>query len=202
MWRRDDGMYYFAPTPDLRSRSEPYRSIRETTRRDVFLAYRYTKGERKGEVSYYRHSAFIPRFRRYDGQWYLQIEPTYRFTSDGYRQHPLHERFLAGIKRLEKNATVLGQVVMWAALLRGREEGDESLFAESPYPHLHFGSLATFNLGVGIDDATWLPNEDATTAQAVDETTGDLPLFLDVDPYAPDSVTDIEQAAKPREDRA
>lgn len=198
--RQDDGMYYFAASSDLSAISKPYRSIRETTRRDVFLAYRYTKGDRKGEISYYRHSAFVPRFRRYDGRWYLQIEPTYRFTTDGKRQHPHYERFLKGIKRIEKNATVLGQVVMWAALLRGREEGDETLFSESPYSFLRFRDLATFDLGVGIDDTTWLPNEDATTAQSVDQTAADLPLFVEIDPYAPDPETDDEEADRQRDE--
>jgi hypothetical protein len=186
MRRRDDGLYYFPATPTLTKHSVPYRSIRDATRRDVFVPYPYTKGERRGEIAYYRHSAFYAQFRRYSGEWRLQIDPTYHFTSDGYRQHPLYELYLKGIKRLEKNATVLGQVVMWAALLRGREEHDESLFAESPYRHLNFGRLVALELGVGIDDAAWLPNEQATTAQEVDQTAGDLPLFLEIDPYAPD----------------
>ncbi|MHB1861789.1 MAG: DUF4365 domain-containing protein [Gemmatimonadaceae bacterium] len=190
--RRGENLYYFAATPDLAPRSVPYRSIRQLTTRDVFLPYRYTKGEWKGEVAYYRHSAFISRFRRYGGRWYVEIEPTYHFTSDGHHQHPRYEAYLKGIKRLEKNATVLGQVVMWAALLRGREEDQASLFTPSPYAYLRFGNLSTFKLGVGIDDKSWLPNEEAAAAESVNQTAGDLPLLLDVDPYAPDSVADIE----------
>lgn len=190
--RRGDGLYYFAATPDLVPRSVPYRSIRQPTTRDVFLPYRYTKGERKGEVAYYRHSAFFSRFRRYSGQWYVEIEPSYHFTSDGYRRHPRYETYLKGIKRLEKNATVLGQVVMWAVLLRGREEDQVSLFAPSPYAYLRFGSLSTFELDVGIDDDSWLPNEEEATAKSVNQTAGDLPLLLDLDPYAPEPEDDIE----------
>lgn len=182
--RKDDDMYYFAPTADLTARVVPYRSVKEMAERKVFLPYTYSSGDRAGEVSYYRHNAFFGRFRRYDGRWYLEIEPTYYFSSDGRRRHPFYESRLKGIKKLEKNATVLGQVVMWAALLRGREENDEGMFGPAPYHFLRFGPLATFEVPVGIDDVAWLPNEEGTTAKSVSLTADDLPLFVEADPYA------------------
>jgi hypothetical protein len=100
-------MYYFAPTRDLGPRIIPYRSIKETTKRTVFSAYQYKKGDRLGEVAYYRHSAFLGEFRRFDADWYLEITPTYLFTSDGRKRHPFYESKLKGIKALEKNGTVL-----------------------------------------------------------------------------------------------
>ena len=183
---RDQWMYYFAPTKDLSPRVVPYRSVKESTRRTVFLAYPYTKGEHMGEVAYYRHAAFFGEFRRFDGQWYLAITPTYFFSSDGVRRHPFYEGKLKGIKALEKNATVLGHVVMWATLLRGRDEDDDGFFFTPPYRHLRFGKLATFDLPVGIEDATWLPNEVGKTAESVSLTAEDLPLFQEPDPYADD----------------
>lgn len=187
-WRRDRGqsMHYFKAKTDLSPRVVPYRSVKEATRRTVFLPYYYKKGDRIGQVSYYRHAAFIGEFRRFDGQWYLAITPTYFFTSDGHHQHPFYESKLKGIKALEKNATVLGHVVMWATLLRGRDEDDDGFFFTPPYPHLRFGQLATFSLSVGIDDAAWLPNEEASTAQSVSITASDLPLFQEAEPYADD----------------
>lgn len=179
-------MYHFSPTSDLAPRVVPYHSIKDTTRRTVFAPYPYKQKERQGEVAYYRHSAFLGEFRRFDTQWYLAITPTYLFTSDGRRRHPFYESKLKGIKALEKNGTVLGQVVMWAALLRGREEDDEGFFSSPPYAHLRFGQLATFILPVGIDDASWLPNEEGPTAESVARTAEDLPLFRDVEPYADD----------------
>jgi|GEM_PF-300130 len=182
--RKDDGMYYFAPSEDLTSRIIPYRSVKENTRRTVFHGYPYKKGENKGEIAYYRHAGFYGQFRRYDGAWYLSITPTYHFTSDGRRQHPFYESKLKGIKAIEKNGTVLGHVVMWASLLRGRDEDADDLFFTPPYPHLRFGQLATFELSVGIDDRTWLPNEEKAVAKSVVETADDLPLFEEVNPYA------------------
>lgn len=183
--RKDDDMYYFAPTEDLTARVVPYRSVKETAERRVFQPYTYTSSDRAGEVSYYRHSAFFGQFRRYDGQWYLEIEPTYFFSSDGRRRHPFYESKLKGIKKLEKNGTVLGQVVMWAALLRGREENDEGMLGPAPYPFLRFGPLATFAIPIGIDDTAWLPNEEGAAAKSVSLTADDLPLFIEADPYAP-----------------
>jgi hypothetical protein len=188
-------MYYFAPTRDLSPRVIPYRSIREATRRTVFAPYLYKKGDRKGEVNYYRHSAFVGEFRRFEEQWYLAVTPTYLFTSDGRRRHPFYETKLKGIKGLEKNGTVLGQVVMWAALLRGREEDDDGFFSVPPYPHLRFGQLAAFTLPVGIDDATWLPNEEGPAAKSVAETADDLPLFRDMNPYADEDDLDSSEGA-------
>lgn len=194
--RRDDGMYYFTPTDDLTPRVVPYRSVKESAERKVFLPYMYTSGDRAGEVSYYRHNAFFGQFRRFDGQWHLEIEPTYFFSEDGRRRHRFYESKLKGIKKLEKNGTVLGQVVMWAALLRGREENDEGMFGPAPYRLLRFGPLATFDLPVGIDDGAWLPNEEGPTAKSVSLTANDLPLFVEVDPYASsDGATGEEEDA-------
>lgn len=186
-------LYFFAATADGSARSVPYRSVKDTTRRTVFQAYRYTKGPRQGEVSYYRHVAFEPAFRRFDGQWHLVITPTYLFTSDGRRRHPLHAKYLSGIKKLEKNGAVLGQVVMWAALLRGRDEDEEGMFFTPPYPHLRFAQLVTASLAVGIDDEAWTANEEPSLAASVTTTTNDLPLFQEVNPYADED--DVEEAA-------
>ncbi len=175
--RRDDDALFFGATPDLSARKVPFRSVKESTERTVFQGYPYTKGERIGEIAYYRHSACHAQFRRYDGEWYLEILPTYHFTSDGRRRHPLAEQYLAGIKRQEKQGAVLYQVVMWASLLRGAEGHDTESFVTNTYPFLGFGQLQAFTLDVGIDDKAWLPNEDKETEEAGRETLGELPLF-------------------------
>ncbi len=174
---KDDGMYYFAATADLSPRVQPYRSVKEITNRAVFASYRFEAGDRAGQVSFYRHSAFFGQFRRYDGQWFLQIDPSYYFSIDGQRRHPHYEGKLKGIKALEKNATLLGQVVMWASLLRTRDGGSDDNHVTGDDLFLKFGELAEFTLEVGIDDSAWLPNEDKGTAAAVKKTLDDLPLF-------------------------
>jgi hypothetical protein len=185
--RRADNALYFSATADGVSRKVAFRSVKDASERTVFQAYPYTKGERAGEIAYYRHASCITQFRRYDGQWYLEITPTYHFTSDGQRQHPLAEKFLSGIKRQEKQGAVLYQLVMWASLLRGAEEIDAGYFSSSTYPFLQFGPLETFSLDVGIDDKAWLPNEDREIQAVGLNTLSELPLFEELDPYAPES---------------
>jgi hypothetical protein len=120
-------------------------------------------------MSFYRHSAFGGRFVRYGSIWYLQITPTYHFTRDGERLSRYAPDLLSGIKRLETNQAVRGQVIMWAHLLTER-----SLFDMGPQ-FLDFGSLLDFELDVGLDDDAWLKHEDdpekraALEAPAIDD---------------------------------
>jgi hypothetical protein len=95
--------------------------------------------------------------------WYLQITPTYHFTRDGERLSRYAPDLLSGIKRLENNQAVHGQVVMWAHLLTGR-----SLFDSGPQ-FLDFAALQQFELGVGLDDDAWIKREDTDKQAALQE---------------------------------
>lgn len=94
------------------------------------------------------------RFTIGDGKLFLELTPTWYFTFDGVHRYRFYEERLKGIKKLEKNASVLGQVIMWAELLSAEPE----LF-EYRYRFLQFGSLQTFGFPRGIIDASWLPRE-------------------------------------------
>ncbi len=175
--RHDDNALFFGATRDLTTRKVPFRSVKESAERTVFQAYLYTGGAHIGEVKYCRHAACHVQFRRYDGEWYLDIVPTYHFTSDGRRRHPFAEQYLSGMKRREKQGAVLYQLVMWASLLAGAEANGSADFPPNTYPFLGFGPLQSFSLDVGIDDRAWLPNEDTETQEAGHDTLGKLPLF-------------------------
>ena len=95
------------------------------------------------------------QFQFLEHKWYLEITPTYHYTRDGLLPDHFAEEHLKRIKEKEKNAAVLGQVVMWADLLARR--GD--LFSRE-YPFLRFGSLESCNFEYGINDDQWLPRED------------------------------------------
>lgn len=140
-------LFYFRATADLTSRKVAYRGLTRPTERTVFEAY---PGE-QGTIKYYRHSAFHDRFRRFDGRWYLEITPTYHFTSDGYRMRQGHFRFLKGIKAIEGHEAVRGQVIMWAAFLTPRPD----MFTPELYPFLGFGELASFEADRGVDETLW-----------------------------------------------
>jgi hypothetical protein len=156
---RETGYYYFRASQDLSNIEYSYASREHRTSRTVFKGY--PKKFDRTQISYYRHSAFEGRFVRYDGAWYLQITPTYHFTRDGERLSRYAPDLLSGIKRLENNQAVHGQVVMWAYLLTAR-----SLFDSGPQ-FLDFAALQQFDLGVGLDDDTWLKREDAEMQAAL-----------------------------------
>jgi hypothetical protein len=60
-----------------------------------------------------RHHAANFRFERLADEWFLIVDPTFYFTKDGFQPHRFPEALLAGKKRLERNAAVRGQVIMW-----------------------------------------------------------------------------------------
>jgi hypothetical protein len=142
--------YYFEATEDLRPRTVTYQSVTNKTTRTVFRGY-----PKPISPKYYRHSAFAGRFQMYEENWFLEITPTYYFTWDGYKPDRFYEDRIKGIKRLESNAAVLGQVIMWAEYLSRKG------FITDSYPLLEFDRLEAFEIGNGIDEKAWLPNEEA-----------------------------------------
>jgi hypothetical protein len=90
------------------------------------------------------------------------VTPNYYFSWDGERPSRYTPDLLSGIKRLENNQAVHGQVVMWANVLTER-----SLFDRGP-TFLDFVSLLQFPLDSGLDDASWLKHEDAEKRQALE----------------------------------
>jgi Domain of unknown function (DUF4365) len=157
---RETGCYYFRASQDLSNIEYFYASREHKTSRTVFKGY--PKKFDRSQMSYYRHSAFEGRFVCYGGMWCLQITPTYHFTRDGERLSRYAPDLLSGIKRLENNQAVHGQVVMWAHLLTSR-----SLFDSGPQ-FLDFAALQQFELGVGLDDDTWIRREDVDMQAALD----------------------------------
>ncbi|MCC5646243.1 DUF4365 domain-containing protein [Nostoc sp. CHAB 5824] len=164
--------YYFKPTNDLLARRYYYRSLSKKTHRDVFQPY---LKKNSTEVAYYRHSAFEGQFIRIGSDWFLEITPTYFFTRDGYTRDKFEKEHLSGIKRLEKNPAVFGQLIMWAEYLITPAQGD--LFIQN-YPFLQFFEpLEEFEIEVGIEDDIWLSNEDDETSALLEESLNNLPLF-------------------------
>ncbi|GIK08037.1 MAG: hypothetical protein JETCAE02_23480 [Anaerolineaceae bacterium] len=147
------GYYFFAATKNLAPKELSYKSLIQNTSRVVFQGYKKKKDPT--QISHYRHSAFFGQFYCFDNKWYLEISPTYHFTWDGYKPSLFREDQLTGIKQLERNSAVLGQVVMWGEYLKDKPD----LFSK-PYPFLRFGSLVQFEIQAGFDDKTWLKKEE------------------------------------------
>ena len=112
----DDKIFAFAGRLDEPPRTYRYQNLRQ--RSAMTVVAHYTSEARDGQsYPFLRHLAFAGRFRRLDGAWFLEVTPTYRFTTDGRKKYRFHEERLSGIKRLERNRAVLSQVLLWNHLL-------------------------------------------------------------------------------------
>lgn len=132
------------------TRTYSYRSFENKTSRKVVKSYK-----RDGETtpSYFRHDAFHANFVRIAGEWYLAVEPTYHFTSDGYHEFRYASDRMSGIKRLETNQSVRGHIGMWSAFLVRQPD----LLRKDP---LVFSALPALSLPYGVLDDLWRENED------------------------------------------
>jgi hypothetical protein len=156
-----------------RPRKSSYQSLKRSSR--ISVVSRFERVTQEGRhFEWFRHLAFRGQFRRLDQKWYLEVTPTYRFTSDGQILDRFHEERLKGIKRIEKNRAVLSTVLFWADYL----QPTGTLF-RTYEPILKFGKLATFSSDVGIDDRGWLAEDPEATREA--DTEGEEFLFAELD---------------------
>jgi hypothetical protein len=145
-WHKSRKHMHFLGSRDLSPRRLPSGSANR--KRTVFSGH----GDNgAGQPGFFSHAALKLRPRCIAGQYFLQLEPDYCFSSDGFTEHKNADLLLAGIKRLDKHAALKGWVRMWALFLRGPED----LF--SPVLPVKFGDLVTFELGEGIDEHLWGP---------------------------------------------
>ena len=151
-WWRALNCYVFVGNLTNTPKKMRYQSLKQETTVTVVSKYEKTNKEGRKFIGL-RHNAFRGQFRVFGNQWYLEITPTYVFTYDGENQDRFHESKLSGIKRIERNRSVLSQVLLWAQTLA--QPGD--MFR--PVPRLHFGELRTFTLSVGIDDGNWTTHD-------------------------------------------
>lgn len=110
-------VYAFMGRPDEPPRKLKYANLKLRSTATVVAHYESTSKEGK-KYPFMRHTAFTGRFRLLDGLYYLEITPTYRFTRDGRDLDRFHDMRLSGIKRLERNRSVLSQLLIWQATLR------------------------------------------------------------------------------------
>ena len=168
--------YYFPPTKDPTTKElKPYKvwyqSLQQKASREVFGEY--AKKSDPSQRAYYRHSAFKGQFLQFGGEWYLEITPTYHFTSDGYERYKFRSELLQGIKRLDRNPAVLGQLLMWADYL---SRSTQSIFS-SEYPFLDFGQLATVDINTSLPDDIWYNSEEEDEVKSLGEVSNQLGLF-------------------------
>jgi len=160
--------YYFPAGHGLNVQDYAYRSLALKTSRRVVIVARQRE---TGEIRYCRHAAFKHTFLRIDERWYLAITPTYIYTTDNKTPYAYGEDLLSGMKRMERQQAVLGQVVMWKAKLT-----EPTTLFRKQHPHIVFGDLLRVHCARGIDDQCWLPGDPFDNAEQEGET-NDWGLF-------------------------
>ncbi|WP_200916394.1 hypothetical protein [Sphingomonas sp. Leaf20] len=152
---RDSGVFFFSKPRDRDNLNHAYRSLQNTTTRRVVGRYG-KKRKDPTQASYWRHSAFLHRFVRLGGTWFVEVTPTYHFTHDGRNLDGFAGERLKKIKEIENNAAVMGQFVMWRDFLVTHGRGD--LLKES-YPFISFDEVGALELDVGVPDGLWTSQE-------------------------------------------
>ncbi|WP_052027130.1 DUF4365 domain-containing protein [Rhodovulum sp. PH10] len=150
---RKDRLFYFKVVGIGKSRGYRYMSNVKETSAKVVSAYASKKKEGRG---YVRHHAARLRFERLADEWFVVVDPDFYFTTDGFQPHRYPEALLAGKKRLERNAAVRGQVMMWQHLLVESGKHEINLFdADKPAPLLQFQRLPVIQLSQAVPESSW-----------------------------------------------
>src|SRR3990167_4970382 len=119
-------LFYFHALAANKPRSYRYAaSVKDASAKVVSYYPNKKYPERPG---YVRHHAATFRFERLGDEWFVIIDPTFYFTRNGFMPHPFPAALLSGKKRLERNAAVRGQVIMWQNLLTKSATREDGLF--------------------------------------------------------------------------
>lgn len=145
-YNADEDVTYFEPPIDLQDKAIKCMSLEKEGTRTVFERLAHKSDKEK--LYCYRHQGFASQFRRFDGSWYLEVNPTYYFTSDGKTPFKYAEDLQSGIKRLERHRGVLGHLLMWKEVLSG-------VNMNIVYEHLRLGPPACVDVPAGIPDEAW-----------------------------------------------
>ena len=125
-----------------------WKGKKESTKTVIFKMI----NKKEGHTICFRNLAFKVTFECFDDQWFLIVNPTWRFTNPGgYRTSRFESSYMSGIKRLENNGAVynyfrfLGYYLSFA-----------NLFTED-YPYLKIISPVTLNFAPRLEENSWRP---------------------------------------------
>jgi hypothetical protein len=102
-----------------------------------------------------RHFGFRPQFLRLDERWYLEINPRYRFTVDGYRRSKFEAENISKLKRMQHNDAVRQEVQALAGYLT-----EPPTLLTPDYRLVSFGELLRFEVDFGFDESAWAVQEE------------------------------------------
>ena len=117
--------------------------------RTVFSIYRDTENK----ITYCRHYAAYLTFKRFEDQWYLEINPTYHYTSDGEHDSYYSAEKLSKMKRW----SAMRGLRVFHPLGRLATEGQkETSCSRAVTNGSSFGQLATVTVDASIDERAWI----------------------------------------------
>ncbi|EFM55495.1 Hypothetical protein BIBO1_2712 [Brucella inopinata BO1] len=153
-WSKDRKLFYFRAKAQNQKRIFKYQSSKKNTEAEV-VNVSVSKID-KTRVEFVRHHAFVPRFENFFNDWYLVIEPTYFFTTNGFTPHSYPDALLSGKKRLDNSSALRGQLLMWHRFLSSLEPKTSDLFSTGSHePRISFGEPPTINLPTRVPEDVW-----------------------------------------------
>lgn len=154
-WSKDRKLLYFRALHANTPRVLSYDASKKRAEAEVVNVAMSKKEEAR--VDFVRHHAIIPRFERLVGQWFLVVNPTYYFTTNGFIPHSHPAALLSGKKRMDKSASLRGQVIMWHRFLTQaqREEGGLFGYDGASGPYLRFGDPPAVALRTRVPEDVW-----------------------------------------------
>ena len=148
-------LFHFHAFAANKSRSYRYAASVKDASAKVVSYYPNKKYPEK--PGYVRHHAATFRFERLGDEWFVVIDPSFYFTRNGFVPHPFPAALLSGKKRLERNAAVRGQVIMWQRLLIESAALQDGLFdaVGKDGQLLGFEQLPVLELSQAVPEASW-----------------------------------------------
>jgi len=155
-WDKESRLFYFRAFEVNEPRTFYYQSAKNKTHAEVVNVTMQPK--EPDRVSFVRHHAFIPKFECMMDQWFLMVSPTYHFTTNGFQRHSHPHALLSGKKRMDNNASLRGQLIMWHRLLTEYENRETNLFTpigDGEAPILRFEPPPEIELPTTVPEDVW-----------------------------------------------
>lgn len=155
-WDNENRLFFCRAQEENQPKRFHYQSSKNRTHADVVTVATHSKEPEK--VSFVRHHAFIPKFECMMEQWFLMVSPTYHFTTNGFHRHLYPHALLSGKKRMDNNASLRGQVIMWHRMLSERDQAQHGLFGKQDEREalvLHFAEPPEIELPKTVPEDAW-----------------------------------------------
>jgi hypothetical protein len=173
LWQHEDKLFIFGEVDGKDVRIEKWQSTRENER---VVFERTMKSNKPDEILNCKHLGFRTEYRRIGQHWYIQIQPDWFFSFDGYRRSFYGAKNIAWLKRKENNSHVLNHLLFLASFLR--DDSQPSLLDnQPPYQFLTIGSPVRFEELPFLDDNAWNPTDDESEDEG-DANLGQLTLDI------------------------